>query len=102
MTKPTMMYIALSCVLLTATAAQAADPTHGRLLASQCAQCHGTNGRSAGSIDSIGGTDLYKDLLEMKANIKPEDIMHQQARGYTDEEMRLIAEYLATQPGGSD
>lgn len=102
MTQPSMMIITLSSVLLTSAAAQAADPTHGRLLASQCAQCHGTNGRSVGSIDSIGGTDLYNDLLEMKAKTKPEDIMHQQARGYTDEEMRLIAEYLSTQPGGSD
>lgn len=98
MKRSAIILIALPAALL-GTAAHAADPTHGRLLASQCFQCHGTNGKSAGKIDSIGG-DLYNDLREMKTSTKPEDIMHQQARGYTDEEMRLIADYFATLPGG--
>lgn len=72
---------------------------NGQLLASQCYQCHGPNGRSNGEIDSIAGksaSDLYGDLREMKQKQKIE-IMHQQAKSYTDKELREIANYLSTQ-----
>ena len=85
-------------VLLTAYA-NAAYADNGQLLASQCYQCHGPNGRSKGEIDSIAGksaSDLYGDLLEMKQKQKIE-IMHQQAKSYTDKELRAIANYLSTQ-----
>ena len=71
---------------------------NGQLLASQCYQCHGPNGHSKGEIDSIAGksaSDLYGDLLEMKQ--KPEiEIMHLQAKSYTNNELREIANYLST------
>lgn len=83
------------------TAAQA-EPPAGRLLASQCAQCHGTNGNSVGEIDSLAGksySDLYNDLLEMKYSSDLNDIMHRQAKGYSAEQLDLIAKYFASQPG---
>lgn len=87
--------------LLVAAAPAGAEP--GRLLASQCAQCHGTNGAGPG-FDELAGKssyDLFHDLLEMK--YRPiEGIMDRQARGYTDEQLRLIADYLSTQPGTGD
>jgi len=81
----------------------AAGPPEGRLLASQCFQCHGTNGQSKSGIDSIAGknaSELYKDLLEMKAKTTS-DVMYQQAKVYTDAELKAIANYLATLPAGS-
>ena len=71
---------------------------NGQLLASQCYQCHGPNGHSKGEIDSIAGksaSDLYGDLLEMKQKPKIE-IMHLQAKSYTNKELREIANYLST------
>lgn len=69
----------------------------GRLLASQCAQCHGTDGQGPG-FDELAGksaNDLYNDLREMK--LRPvEGIMDRQARGYTDQQLRLITELLCT------
>ena len=76
--------------------AQIAQADNGRLLASQCFQCHGPNGRSKGEIDSIAGksaSDLYGDLLEMKHKKKVE-IMHMQAKIYTDEELLQLANYM--------
>lgn len=70
---------------------------NGRLLASQCFQCHGPNGHSKGEIDSIYGksySDLYGDLIEMKNKNKIE-IMHLQIKSYTDEEIKQMAEYLS-------
>ena len=85
-------------VMLTAYA-NATYADNGQLLASQCYQCHGPKGQSKGEIDSIAGksaSDLYGDLLEMKQKQKVE-IMHQQAKSYTDKELREIANYLSTQ-----
>ena len=65
----------------------------GRLLGSQCAQCHGTNGISTNEWDSIAGED---DLLDEIYDDEP--IMSAQAHGYTDEEIILIGNWLKTLP----
>lgn len=70
----------------------------GKVLASQCYQCHGPNGKSKGEIDSIDGkgfSDLYGDMLDFKRSTK-NGIMERQAKIYTDEEIRLIADYIST------
>ena len=89
--------------LLSALITQPALAEPGRLLASQCAQCHGTNGGGPGfdSIAGEGASELYKDLREMKAR-PVESIMDRQARGYTDYQLQLISNYLSTQVGGGD
>lgn len=77
-----------------------AAPPPGQLLAAQCAQCHGTNGQAVSGFESIRGKsadEMFKTLLEMK-NRPVETIMDRQARGYTDAQLRLIAEYLAKLP----
>jgi len=64
----------------------------GRLLGSQCAQCHGTNGVSINSWDSIAGeSDLEGEIFE-----DDEPIMTAQAHGYTSEEIILIGNWLKT------
>ena len=64
----------------------------GRLLGSQCAQCHGTNGVSSTEWDSIAGEDELED--EMFEDDEP--IMSAQAHGYTSEEIMLIGNWLRT------
>ncbi len=82
-----------------ASTAAIAQP-NGRLLASQCFQCHGPNGKSTGEIDSLAGesaAEIYDELVEFK--LKPENgIMNLQARIYTDAEMRAIAGYIGSLP----
>lgn len=64
----------------------------GRLLGSQCAQCHGTNGVSLTEWDSIAGEDdLADEIYE-----DDEPIMSAQAHGYTSEEIILIGNWLKT------
>ena len=80
-------------------------PSVGRLLASQCAQCHGTDGISVSGIDSLVGEsdEILEEMSEMKARNKNK-IMHFQAKGYSDSEIREIARYFSTlsQSGGND
>ncbi|MDG6777118.1 hypothetical protein QCB44_00205 [Thiomicrorhabdus sp. zzn3] len=69
----------------------------GRLLASQCAQCHGTNGYSTNSWDSLAGeNDLVEEMLEIQAG-EEDPIMQAQAHGYTRSEIEALAAWLATQ-----
>lgn len=84
--------------VMLAAYANATFADNGQLLASQCYQCHGPNGHSKGEIDSIAGksaSDLYGDLLEMKQK-KEIEIMHLQAKNYSNEELLKIANYLST------
>jgi cytochrome subunit of sulfide dehydrogenase len=77
------------------------QPPPGRLLASNCFQCHGTNGRALGEIPELAGedaADIYEALLEMRAAPIGTNVMHVQARGYTDAQLRLIADFFSRQP----
>ena len=61
----------------------------GRLLGSQCAQCHGTNGVSSSGIDSIKGED------NLTHEIYDDDVlMNAQANGYTSTEILAIESWL--------
>lgn len=96
---------ALAATLLLAAAtvpgispAQTTPPT-GRLLASNCFQCHGTNGRGPG-FDKLAGkpaSEILKELQEFRSGKEGNGIMARHALGYTDEQLRLLAGYLATQ-----
>ena len=66
----------------------AEDMTINRLLASQCSQCHGTYGMAVKDIDSLNGEsfkDIVEDLLDMRGEDWPENIMDHQALGYTED-----------------
>ena len=79
-----------------------ADPS--RLLAAQCAQCHGTDGRSRNGIESLaheGSGEVIEEMLEMQNSAYTNDIMHQQARGYSQSEVRLLATWFDTQRSGT-
>ena len=93
----------LGLLLASAAGAQTAAPPAGRLLASNCFQCHGTNGAGPG-FDSIAGKsvdEIYKELREMRSENPGNDIMKAHARGYTDEQLRQISAYLSQQRSSS-
>ncbi|MCM8610924.1 c-type cytochrome [Accumulibacter sp.] len=82
--------------------AQTADPERARNLAATCANCHGTNGHAvAGSgIDPLAGVDRRSSLQKLrdfKSGQRPGTIMPQIAKGYSEEQLELIATYLAAQ-----
>jgi cytochrome c553 len=69
----------------------------GRLLASNCFQCHGTNG--SGGFDRIqGSTELLSELRKFASGEEdPSGIMAAHAVGYTDAQLQLIADFLSKQ-----
>ncbi|MCE2913932.1 MAG: c-type cytochrome [Rubrivivax sp.] len=112
MPKPLSLAAATAIGLLTAlpalaqTPPAAAAPTANphphlaRNLAATCANCHGTNGNARGEMKSLAGVSAEKIVSAMadyKSGAMPATIMHQIAKGYTDEQIRLVAAYFAAQ-----
>jgi cytochrome c553 len=79
-----------------------AQDTTARSLAATCANCHGTEGRSATrDVVPLAGLPREHIVAQMKAfkeGTRPATIMHQLAKGYTDQQIDLIAGYFAAQP----
>ena len=88
--------VALASTCVAAQTTTTAPPA-GRLLASNCFQCHGYDGKSSIGFERLSGessSEIYKELIEMRTKSRP-DIMDMHARGYTDAQIRLIADYLS-------
>jgi cytochrome c553 len=71
----------------------------GRLLASNCFQCHGTNGKGPGfeRIAGKGANEIYGDLKEMQSGKESKGIMSKHAMAYTDAQLKQLSAWLATQ-----
>ncbi len=86
-----------------AASASAQDRHQGRNLAAQCANCHGTNGQSQGGIPGLAGQSQAGMIAQMNAFKSGQrsgpaaTIMHQIAKGYTDEQIALMAAFFAAQ-----
>lgn len=80
--------------------ALAADPSTA-LLSSTCYGCHGTDGSSRGpSMPSIAGMDATYFVESMQAfreGKRAATVMTRIAKGYTDEEIKAMAQYFSTQ-----
>lgn len=94
----------VAALLMGATAsvsmAQDASALHARALAATCANCHGTDGRTVdgSAVPSLVGMPKSYMLTQMKAfkdGSRPATVMHQLAKGYTDQQIESIATYFA-------
>jgi cytochrome c553 len=72
-------------------------PPAGRMWASNCFQCHGTDGQS-GAFDQLAGDSAGDLFNKLKDQQRKNTIMGSHARGYTDAELRAIAAYFASVP----
>ena len=91
---------ALAALAAPHAAAQGSDPNLARSLAATCANCHGTNGVSVGEVPSLAGKpkdEIVRKMQDYKKGTTPATIMPQLAKGYTDEQIELVAGWFATQ-----
>jgi cytochrome subunit of sulfide dehydrogenase len=94
---------ASAALAATCAVAQTAAPDKNlaRNLAATCANCHGTSGKSVAEVPSLAGVPANVTIQKMKDfrdGKLPATIMHQLAKGFTDEQIALVAEYFAKQP----
>ena len=94
---PLLGLLASAAVLAAETNAPAANFPY---FVGNCFNCHGTEGRVNSAIPSIAGRDkayLEETLKAYQAGTKQATIMHQLAKGYTDEEIAVLADYFSRQ-----
>lgn len=94
--------IALPFLIGVAHAQQAAeaDLRSAGFLASNCANCHGTLGNAQGAMLSLAGqqkTYIVEQMRAFRDGKRPATIMHQLAKGYTDQQIELIADFFSRQ-----
>lgn len=96
---PTLTATAL--LALSGLAQAQVDPLHVRSWAASCAACHGTDGRAQPGMISLAGVPkeiTVQKMLDYKAGRVPTaTLMHQLAKGYSDEQISAIAGYFAAQ-----
>lgn len=82
--------------------AQPAAPNPIRYVAANCANCHGTLGRSSGAMPSLAGLQkpyFVEQMRLFRDGKRPATIMHQIAKGYSEEQIEALAEHFARQAG---
>lgn len=98
---PHVLRAALSAALLLgAGAALAAEDLQARAWAATCATCHGTTGNADTGIPPIAGQDatrLFNTLKAFRDGTRPATVMRQHTKGYTDDELRRLANHFARQ-----
>jgi cytochrome c553 len=94
------LLLALAAASPAAGQTASADPLLARNLAATCANCHGTNGQARGFMKPLAGEPAAKTLAilaDYRSGALQATVMHQIVKGYTDEQLRLIAGYFAAQ-----
>jgi sulfide dehydrogenase cytochrome subunit len=88
--------------ILSVAAFSQPTPLEIRALAATCANCHGTDGKavSGSAVVSLAGMKqdyISQQMKAFKTGQRPATVMHQLAKGYTDEQIEQIATYFASQ-----
>ena len=92
--------LVLATGLVLMPVAQADELGRAAMLSASCEGCHGTYGRSPGAIPPIAGksAEYLRDILEgFRSGDSEATVMGRHVKGYTKEEIRLIAEYFSKQ-----
>jgi sulfide dehydrogenase cytochrome subunit len=100
MKKSAASLAALAGVIATTAAAQGLDANQARYVAANCANCHGTTGRSSGAMPSLAGqskTYLVEQMRAFRDGKRSATIMHQIAKGYTDAQIDALADHFSRQ-----
>jgi len=92
--------IVLAAAALLALPAHAQD-TGARNLAAACAICHGTDGRGASKdvvpLAGLPREHIASQIRAFRDGQRPATVMHQIAKGYTDQQIDAMAAWFATQ-----
>ncbi len=91
--------VALALTAGSAAAQQRIATVDDTALAAQaCNVCHGSQSYLSPTMPPIRGVDagtLYTALIELKTDKRPSTIMGRISRGYSDEQLKALADYLS-------
>jgi sulfide dehydrogenase cytochrome subunit len=77
--------------------ASAQDANLGRNLAATCVTCHGKGSTGTGTLEGVPKDQLIQTMKDFKSGARPATLMHQLAKGYTEQQVELIGEYFSKQ-----
>lgn len=77
--------------------ASAQDANLGRNLAASCVTCHGKNATGTGTLDGMPKNRIVQTMKDFKSGARPATLMHQLAKGYSEQQVELLAEYFSQQ-----
>ena len=88
-------------LLLRCAPALAQDLDAGRSLAATCANCHGTQGRPRGTamppLAGMKADAMLALMADYRNGKRPGTVMPQIVKGYSEEQLRLVAAYFAAE-----
>ncbi len=93
--------LAVASAVVPGTAAQAATAVSkeaAAIMAQNCYTCHGPKGVSPGTIPSLHNLtakNIAEQLKAFKDGTRPSTVMGRHAKGYSDEQIEALAEYIA-------
>lgn len=77
--------------------ASAQDVNLGRNLAANCVTCHGKGATGTGTLDGMPKERLVQTMKDFKSGARPATLMHQLSKGYTEQQVELLAEFFSKQ-----
>ena len=91
----------LACTVgaLGTSAASAQEITRGQVIGTTCFTCHGTNGVSPGhipSINEISAERMVSILNGFRNGTRAATVMGRHTSGYTDDEIREVAQFFGS------
>lgn len=72
--------------------------SEARVLAEACSGCHLDSGQAIASLDGLSADAIAASMRRYKSE-DGSTVMHRMAKGYSDDQILAIAEYLETQRG---
>jgi len=91
-----LLFVVLITVSIPCFSAKA-DSIEARALSATCTGCHGFEGKSLGGIPRLAGLDkdtFVQKMLYFRSESAAHMVMHKHARGYTLEQIKLMAEFF--------
>jgi cytochrome subunit of sulfide dehydrogenase len=92
--------IYMAAVIWASSAHAQPSDLQARSMAASCSACHGTNGNAAPGMVALAGYDkpsMIKAMADFKSGARPATLMHQLAKGYSEQQIEAIASYFAAQ-----
>jgi cytochrome subunit of sulfide dehydrogenase len=97
-----LLAAAIAAVAPMVAHAQSPDALYVKSLAATCANCHGTDGRTAeaSAVPGLAGMPreyMLRQLQAFRDGSRPATVMHQIAKGFSEPQLAQIAGYLSAQ-----
>lgn len=95
-----MRLLLLTCCCLLSQNLLAEPDLRTDLLAAACATCHGYQGHARESIPALAGIqqdEFLRTMRDFQTGERQSAVMQRHAKGYTEAELRKLADYFARQ-----